>query len=548
MPLSDFLLNLAGKAEQAELNVTVAARLGIEQALAATFGIEAIEAVVTGGRQGLFSDSAFIAGHVLDILEKGESPIGKAMFQALIADPIGLQVGQIQADNLASIATIEKVLGFATELSLGTAAVSAALEPLLGTHGLGRALQTIGRIPENVGLPFFMGTILANVFETATGTPLRESIARQTRPARLEWPQVNRLLRMHEIDAATAADRLANAGFRDSDIDVLKGLERQLLTVSDVETLMAIGYYDIGTTNEYLAKLGLNDVDRAAQLSLFHHRAATEGEVSFRTIARSAFLDGFLSEDTYRNLLGSVETPAETIDLLVAGVNLERDAGRLHLSVSEIKTLYENQQIGTDEVRQRLGNLGMNDADIADLILVWNDGKKVARSGIGTAKILAYLLGGVIDKQTAYDRLVANGMNQKDAQFLVDHPSTHPITKITPIKPSTIVAAYKDDVLTIDDARAELKFLNVDDTEIELLLANATATVTKGKKPKKPTKTLSEANVLDALKLGLAEATWAERELETLGYSADDAALITMIELARLDPKNLQTYGWSVLN
>src|SRR5437588_6096604 len=218
-------------------------------------------------------------------------------------------------------------------------------------------------------------------------------------------------------------------------------------------------------------------------LRVFTHAAATEGASSFRTSARQAYLNQYLSEDTYRGLLTEVDTPPESINLLVAGVQLERNAGRLHLSVAEIKTLFENGQIDNNEVRQRLSNLGMTDADIADLIVVWNDGKKVARSGIGTAKVLGYLLGGVINKEAAYNRLVANGMRQQDAQFLVDNPSTHPQTTKKPLTASTIVAAYKDDVLTIDEATAALESINVSAAQIDLLLANATAMVTKGKKP-----------------------------------------------------------------
>jgi hypothetical protein len=547
MPLSDFLLNLAGTAEQIELRTTVAARIGLETALAGTLTGQAIESLVTGGTEGLVQVPPAIAGTILQLIEKSEHPIGKAVFDSLIAGPLSFNQTLALPEDQAAIATIQKVLGFATELSVGTAAISAALEPLLGTHGLGGAMRNISRIPEAVGLPFFMGSVLANLFETATGTPLRESIARQTRPSRLEWPQISRLLRQHEIDVATAQSQLENAGFQDADIALMTKLNRQLMSVTDLEILHQIGWMDDGLTRDYLDQLGFEPADRDAMLQVFAHRAATEGETSFRTIARNAYLTEYLSEDTYRGVLKEVETPPESIDLLVAGVKLERDAGRIHLSIAEIKDLYQYGHIDNNEVRQRLGKLGMNDADIADLLVVWSDGKQVARSGIGTAKILAYLTGGVIDKETAYARLILNGMNQKDAQFLVDNPTTHPITKTTPLKASTVVAAYKDDVLTIDEARAALESLKVAPEQIDLLLANATATVTKGKKPKKPTKTLSESQVIDALKFGLAEPTWAERELETLGWSPDDATLLVMIELTRLDPKAIQTYNWSVL-
>jgi hypothetical protein len=547
MPLSDFLLGLAQSAEQVELRTTVAARLGLETALATELGAEGVKAIITGGREGLFTDTTNIAGHVLQLLQASESPVGKAVFEALIAGPTGVNFSAALGVDQPAIATIQKVLGFATELSLGTAAVSAALEPLLGSHGLGGAMRSVARIPEAVGLPFFMGTVLANVFETATGTPLRESIARQTRPSRLEWPQIGRLLKMHEISATDAADQLANAGFRDPDIAILQKLERQLLSVSEVEQLYELGYFDSATFQAYLDVLGFNATDKAAVVALVSHKAATTGETTVRGLARTQFKNGTLSETAYRAILKQTETPQASIDLLVSGIKLEQNVGHLHLSITEIKDLYQHAHIDGTEVRQRLAKLGLPDSDISDLLLVWADQKKVARSGIGTARILSYLVSGAIDKTTAYNHLISNGMNQSDAQFLVDHPSTHSNVASKPLEASTIVAAYKDDVLTIDAAKAKLESLKVDPTEIDLLLANATATITKGKKPRHPTKSLSETNVIDALKYGLAKGTWAERELETLGYSASDSALIVTVELTKLDPGYLAASGWQTL-
>lgn len=547
MSLSDFLLNLAGKAEQAELNVTVAARLGLEQALATAFGVEVVQAIVTGGKQGLFTDTEFLTGHFLELVEKAESPIGKAIFRSLVAGPMGVNLDAVTPENRQGVDTIERVIGFATELSLGTAAIAGALEPLLGNHALKGLLEAVRQVPGEIGLNYFMGTVMANVFETSTGTPLREAISQQVRPARLEWPQISKLLKMHHIERPDAIVRLQKAGFRDDDIDLLDKLSDQLLSISDVQELANIGYFNSGQLIDYLERQGIPTQDIGAMLALTHHKAATEGASSFRTIARAAYLNSHIGEQTYRGLLKEAETPQESIDLLVAGVKLERDAGRLHLSVAEVKDLFQNGHIDNNEVRQRLANLGFSDADIADLIIVWNDAKKVARSGIGTAKILGYLIGGVIDKQTAYNLLVRNGVAVKDAQFLVDHPTTHPQVSAKPVNAGTIIAAYKDDVLTRDQTESLLKARGTNPEQAFLLLANADAQVTRGKKPKKPTKSLSETNVLEALKLGLANATWAERELETLGWATADAVLLVTAELTKLDSGYPGKAGWQVL-
>lgn len=547
MSLSDFLLSLAGKAEQIELRTTVQARVALETALATEFGAEIVQAIVSGGKTGLFTDTSTVAGHVLELLSKSESEVGSLIFKALIESPMGIDLSNAAPENQPAIDTIKRVIGFGAELSLGTAAVSGALEPLLGSHALKGFLEAVRGIPDEIGLNYFMGTVMANFFETSTGGQLREAIAEKVRPARLEWPQIARLLKAKQIDPEIALDKLRKAGFRDEDIPIIQRLDNQLLSVSDLQSLHDTGFWNDAAINDYLDRLGFDDNDKVAAFHIIAFKAGTEGATTLRTIARNAYLDEFLSEDQYRGILVEAETPQEAIDLLVAGVKLEREAGRLHLSVAEIKDLFLNGHINNDEVRQRLGILGLNDADIADMITVWNDSRKTARSGIGTAKILGYLVGGVIDKQTAYNHLLQNGMNQKDAQFLVDHPTTHEISASKPISAATIVAAFKDDVLGIDQARALLQKSNVNPTQIDLLLANATAVVTKGKKPKKPTKTLSEGNIIDALKLGLAAPTWAERELETLGWSGDDATLIVVTELARLDPKNLDAIGWQQL-
>jgi hypothetical protein len=526
---------------------TIAERKLLEVALAGLMGGTIAADLIQNQLGGIDKAPDSVKRFLLSTVGNLEQDVGAPIFQSFLQSALGVNLSDQHGQEAQAVRMIERAIGFGAGIPLIIGPVSGFLETKLGHHAPKELFKALRGIPHDIGMSFFLGTTLASIFETATRGPVGEAIREQTRPERLEWPQIARLLRSHELTEVEANDRLGKAGFRDPDIELVKRLSRQLVTISELQTLHDIGWWDDQIIRDYLDQLGLEPTDRDAVMQIFAHRAATEGATSFRTIARNAYLSSYISEDTYRGLLKESGTPAEAVDLLVAGVQLERDAGRLHLTITEIKDLYEHNHIDNSEVRQRLGILGMNDADIADLLTVWADGKKVARSGIGTAKILGYLVGGVLDKKTAYDHLIANGMRQQDAQFLVDHPSTHPQTVSKPITAQTIVAAYKDDVLTIDAARALLKQINVNPTQIELLLANATAVITKGKKPKKPTKTLTETQVVDALKYGLATATWAERELETLGWAADDASLLVMIELARTDPASVQQHGWQVL-
>jgi hypothetical protein len=537
--------------ENTELGVsvleTIASRQALEIVLAGFFGAPVAAAIIGGNLNALQKVPKEVLDLVLPVIENAEQAIGQPVFQSFIQASLGINLSDTTGQEAQAVRMIERAIGFGFGVPAIVGPLAGILETKLGHHAPKELFKAIKDIPHDIGMSFFLGTTLASIFETATNGPIGEAIREQTRPARLEWPQLARLLKAKLIDPALAEDYLRKAGFRDQDIPILEKLDAQLLSVSHLQTLHEIGWYDDGVTRDYLDRLGFEPADRDAVMQIFGHAAATEGATSFRTVARNAFLLDYISESTYRELLKSAETPPESIDLLVAGVQLERDAGRLHLTVADIKDLWQHQHINSDEARQKLAILGMADRDIADLLIVWQDGLKVARSGISSAKVIQYLLGGVIDKQAALNRLIQNGMNAKDAQFLVDHPSTHPQVAKKPITAATVVAAYKDDVLSIDEARALLLKIPVDPTQVELLLANANFTVTKGKKPKKPTKTLTETHVVDALKYGLATDTWAERELETLGYAAADASLLVMTELAKLDPANVDKHGWQVL-
>lgn len=547
MALSDLLVNLAEGVENVELRGLVQARVALLLSISGIVGAGVIEEMIATKTLNPLAGAGEFTNAILGLVERTEQPIGRAIFQGLLARPMGVEFSEVSGQAANAVTTIEKVFGFATELSLGTGAIAGALEPLLGTHSLKGLLQSIREIPQEIGLPFFLGTVGAQLFETAVGTPIREEVGLQTRPTRLDIRLIARLLKQKAIDAQEATTYLQRAGLRDVDIPRVLALERTLLTLSDLTTLHETAYWSDTKIQLYLDSLGLTTDDQDAQMFLFRHKAQTEGAGPLKAIARKDFLEGHVSETDYRAILDGLHVPFESADLLVESAIMERDASRLKLTVAEIKDLMQHQHIDNHQAVAKLQEIGASEQTASDLMIVWQDEQKVKRVGLGTARILAYYKGGVLTAEQTFKRLVDEGMRTEDAQFLVDHPESQPGIKTHPLAPATIYAALTDGVITADESRALLKGLSVAPGEVDLRIQTVAARQSRGKKPKQALKNLSEATILEALKLGLATDTWAIRELEAVGFAVPDAMLMVAVELTKLDAGWPKANGWEPL-
>jgi hypothetical protein len=277
-------------------------------------------------------------------------------------------------------------------------------------------------------------------------------------------------------------------------------------------------------------------------------RQAAHKDVSanrIRSVAQRGYLDGHLTEDEYRKLLDEAGLPAGSVDEEVQASNLVRQWGRRSLSLSVIKKLRHDGDIDDAQARQRLIGYGFSEEDAQTQIEEWKSEASQGRSGLSESRILSYLVAGVLTPVEAYDRLVAAGIKSSDATFLVNHPDAGPVARKHGSTANDIVAAYKDDVLTLVEAQAKLEDIGLEPDAAALKLRVANVAKNRGPKPKGPGKALSEAHVLEAFKLGLAADTWALRELSTLGYSDAHAALIVAIEEAKMSSRAPD--GWTQL-
>lgn len=292
--------------------------------------------------------------------------------------------------------------------------------------------------------------------------------------------------------------------------------------VTDAEALVM--FAEDGLSDDLARKY----VQSAHQQRGAAHKATISTEL--RTVARRGYADGHFSEAQFRAILAQANLPADVIDDEVLAANISKEIGRHSFSLSQIKKQRQDGLIDDAQAVARLLAAGWSQEDAQAQVDEWNAEAKVGRTGLTESRILAYLKAGILTAAEAYDLLTAQGINSTNAKFLVDHPETVPAVRIHGNTPADIIAAYKDGILDLGQTRQKL--IDAGDTAdaADLKLQIAHFTLNRGPKPKLQHKNLTEAQVLEAFKLGLVADTWALRELSTMGYSDTDASLLVTIE------------------
>ena len=478
---------------------------------------------------------------------EAERVIGSPLFELLINAPSGAGLSREPgAQERNAVEMIERMLGFAIALPYGLSKLKMLLEATMGENAAKGLVEAIEKIPEEIGINWALGTTLANIMEVAAGRPIEEAIAFQSRPLRMEWQQVRALSRLHVLPDDVMRERLARMGWRDEDIPLLSELDRQRLTVGDLQQVYLAGLRDEAWVRRYLNDLGLQGEDEDAVVDLYLKRAETAGGDQLRAVAQRGYLDSHLTKQQYVELLRAAFVPERSIVLEVEAADMVKLWGQKQLSIAEIKKLHSDGIIDDGQAVARLRNEGYTDNDATALVGDWKIEKRVAHSGFNENRILAYLASGILDKKTAYDKLLEAQVRPEDAAFLVEHPEAGQVTKSHGSDAATIIGAFTDEILTRQQAIAQLELSGFDPDAAELRVQVAEVRFNRGKKPKQPHRTLSEAHIVTAFELGLATSAWATRELVVSGLSETDALLV-VAEVETKKNKGKIPDGWATL-
>lgn len=517
-------------------DLAIDAKLSLLAVVLGTDLMDALRQYVQTGKVEFDLIPEWVAEAIAGPIGEAERIMGQPLFELLIRAPAGVALSaEAGAQEAQAVQMVQRMIGFATALPFAISGLKSGLNAAMGGNAPAALLDAIGKIPEDLGVNWALGTVMANIFELSTGRPLAEAINKQTRPFRFEWPQVRALLRQGHITEAEASTLFANIGIRDSDMGLAQKLDRVLLSLGDLQQAYLYGLKDEAWIRDYLGVAGLDDEDIDVAVALYLTRAQTTGAGELRSVAQRGYLEDHLSEAQYRALLTSANVPKDSIDLEVEAANLTKQWGRLSLTVSEVKTAFQAGRIDSHGAMAHLLESGYTEEDAQTIIDSWAVAAKVGKLRLSESRILSYLLGGIYTRAQAYAALLASGMRADDAAFLADNPSSFGGVFRYPLSAPTILAALKAG--DIDDARARelLAGLNMAPAEIDLRVKVAEHGGRRATAPVAGSKVLSEAEILELLRFGLAAPSWALTELSRRGYSDADAGALVALTLTRRD-------------
>lgn len=511
-------------------------------------GENLIQRLVTERRLDLNPIPPWLEPLIGSAIRSGSESIGAPFFDLLIKEPLGLDLSALPGEEGAeAVRALQRLYGFSTLLDFGTSEIRDILKASMGDNAPTALLEAIERIPRNVGVDWAVGFLLSQFVWTSYMPPLVAKANEQARPARLSPAEVMTLVQRGLMPSDTAVKELRQAGYRDKDIPLMGALAEARLSLADLQQAYVFGLRSEGEIRQYLQHSGVTVADTELIIALYLKRQETAGGDQLRAVAQSGFLQDHLTEDQYRVILQEVNVPPASADLEIAAARLSKSFQRKSLTVADIKAMYAHGMLSDAEVVQRLVQQHYTETDALSLVQEWRKINSAGQPGLTTSRILSYMLSGVLTKTEAYDKIVANGVRPSDASFLVEHPTAALVTKSHGPSDTVIASALKDGVVTIPQAESLLKATGMSDEAVNLRIKELSFDIARSHQPRQEPKVLSDAQILDALRYGLATSAWATRALVANGYTEASALTIVAIEEVKSDPSHSIPDGWTLL-
>jgi len=286
---------------------------------------------------------------------------------------------------------------------------------------------------------------------------------------------------------------------------------------------------------EFLKNFNLNMAREAIGANIISPRA---GEIATRLLSAISWSFGFgwLSWVALSPILGKLisEPTRQKLDELFPDKDLTK---------SEIEKLYRLGKFDENSVRLYLSKLGYKEEAINHIINILKSEKVDKERDLTKTDILRAYREGLIDANRATIELEKLGYSRDEINILLAledrRKSVSKKVKEKELSTSTILKAYKENVIDRETAKEKLKRLGYDDEETEILLK--LADLDKNVEKHVRNRDLTKTDILTAFRLGLLNFDMAKRYLMEIGYDEDEAELLLAITYVKyIMPKEQQ--------
>lgn len=454
---------------------------------------------------------------------------GGAFYTALLKFGLNLDPDKFDAQAQRGVRTTDQLIGFTMVLPFAIAIIQLAGKLPLAGRFAEMALEAVKQLPEEMGLSWAMGLTLEKGFEAAVGTSIERAILKQSKPNEPEWPIVRTMLRQHVISDDKLQEVLENSGFSNEWITAIKALESAPLPVGDIQALYQQGLIQDTDLDELLVPLAFSDKNRELVKQLYITKAETASGAEIRTVWRTLFRNGQVSEQEYRDKLASVNFPQRLIDDDVQAVKDELSYGWKLQSIAVIKSDYLHHPGTGPQAVSKLQGIGYSHDDAQAMVASWTAPPIRREHGLTESQTLKYLLAGILDQNQARTNLLAAGVDPTTVQFLLNHPTVVSQAKPVRLTPALVTQAFVNGYITQDQYYAKLQDVGLKGDVLDYTYRNGIWKYNHHHVPQSGTATLDKGEIREAYKFGLIDEQEAMTRLGNLGYGATDALLLLEI-------------------
>ncbi len=309
----------------------------------------------------------------------------------------------------------------------------------------------------------------------------------------------------------------------------VRGPERLKLSKSEIINLYEYGIISEQTAIDWLQRLGLPGY---AALDLLRLADLKQNE-KVKEASRSAIIDayrlGLLSRHAARQQLINLGYSEGAADLYLALADAKEELSAHEYEVKAIVLNVVEGYISPEEGLRQLQALGVQPEKAKALIKYAEVRYKVEhRERLTKADIKAMFTHGLIDGNEAVNLLVRLGYNINVAKALLEIWKADYLDKVKELSASQILAAYREGLISKQEAARMLEALRYPPEYVKLLLS------LEDQKLHEELQKLEIKVVLENLRYGFITPEEAVRQLQQLGVTPERAELLVKITMIKV--------------
>lgn len=380
-------------------------------------------------------------GYLRDKLhEFGSSAEARAFAEfvgTVVTEPVVSLLEQYAGEENPDVHAMARAFhGIASGLPWASGTLDSILATLLGPRAP-RVGKAIDSLYWGLGLGFLGWQTLAPLLSAGLQPNLERYYNRRFTPARFNASQLRDLLALGMIDANELAERLAEQGWRPGDIQTWIALSYRVISEG-----VAWDLYENGTVSQdwmtsLLRAHGYNPQDIPLLIKAHEKQDVKDAGKFLASTAKKSFREGLIDEAEFRQILSNLNYAPREIDLQVELLRGEQQAELRDLSTGQVRQLYVGGLLGRDEAKAALLELNYSQSVADNLLTLWYNQSLPKTVRINKSTVVAAYRNGVLSRDEAAQKLVAEvGHTPQNAELILRIEDAKSARQESPVVPT----------------------------------------------------------------------------------------------------------------